>query len=755
MLSRDRTLRIYDLLEAKPTGKVLHVYQGIGQLTGESSMEIVESQLEGEVSSSEEPVSQVPLVQVLPSQDDSWHYVFVLSPTPRGPAGGAVLRVYIAQAMDNEITDISVVGHLVCSEETLNGVFRGFAVEPTPGLSAIGEQQDAALQHHTLGENSDLAEAVWKVWTAWDLNGQTMIEWSSLTNMLRPGDANTGTDLVPSAGPSTLPGRLVTTPWKKVHALSPILEPEVLFDSSYFDELIDANAFDAEDPSSDIKNLMLSFIFYPGRFSAHTLKSALVEYHNSLPRQKQDAQYLNDPSVPLDIKMGEIVGCLIELEEEDDTGLPQLAEFRESYKREYLGFWAALQAQERQGRWPISLAPSNGNLLSSGVYVFDREGVNIPLIDDELSSMVWLLDNAETDETQQIAAEKADFLAMESEPLAPFLSGVAEQKRRTEISMVLSAAGVVANSMSRLERETQQAKILEKLPSYLDEYSIDEAISTMISESGFDAQKMAALAQDVSSAFASEQSIVPAIDSCLNLLSQPLSSGYKTYLTFSAIANTVAAASQMISIRSKVAFEVLLVVLVLRQKTIDPNNSISTGEDEEWFNLIARATIILHRTLAAHWLMKWRSDSSRKIRHDTADPASDKFRLQFTSDDKGVEFVDPQCYYSMFHTLISKHGIPVGPDSASVTSLARSALRGTSVARFSNSIAATAKDVILAEQLFMLGMTEYALAYTGLWPSQNGIIYVRAKSMLVSGDVEESVSLFLSLANALRTCVSQ
>ncbi|KAJ9123234.1 hypothetical protein QFC22_001429 [Naganishia vaughanmartiniae] len=753
VLSRDRTLRAYDLSDAKPTGKVVNVHHGIGQLTGESSMELVESQLDGESPTAEGPVTQVPLLQVLPSQDDSWHYVFVLSPTPRGSEGGAVLRVYIAQVLCNEIVDISVVGHLVCSEETLDGSFRGFSVEPTPGLSLIGKADNTAQQSHTLGDNSQLAEAVWKVWTAWDLNGQTMIEWSSLTNMLRPGNANTTTDLVSAGGPSVLPGRLVTSPWRKVHDLSSILEPEVLFDSSYFDELLDDNAYDAEDPASDIKNLMLSFIFYPGRFSQHTLKSALSEYHSNLPRDKQDAQYLNDTSVPLDVKMGEIVGCLIELEEEDDTGLPELGEFRENYKREYLGFWATLQAQERQGRWPVLLVPFNGNLLSSGVLVVGREGVIIPAIDDELSLMVWLLDNAESDETHQIAAEKADFLALEPEPLMPFLSAVAEPRRRKEVSTVLSAAGVVANSMSRLDRETQQAKILEKLPSYLNEYSIDEAISTILSGSGFDLQKMEHLAHDVALSFDEDHTIIPALDSCLSLLAQPLPSGDKTYLTFSAIANSVATATQMISIRSKVAFEVLLVILVWRQITVDPSNGISIGEDEDWFDLIARATIILHRTLAAHWLMKWRSDSSRKIRHDDTDPASEKFRMQFLSDDDDVDSVDPQSYYSMFHTLISKNGIPMAANPAmhdsSVTYAARSALRNTSVAKFSNSIAATAKDVILAEQLFMLGMTEYALAYTGLWPSQNGIVYVRAKSMLVSGDVDESVSLFLSLANAL------
>lgn len=718
-------------------------------------MDLVESQLEGETPASEGLVTQVPLLQILPSQDDSWHYVFVLSPTPRGSEGGAVLRVYIAQVAHHEIIDISVVGHLGCSEETLAGAFRGFSVEPTPGLSGIRKSENIIREDHIIDDNSHLAAAVWKVWTAWDLNGQTMIEWSSLTNMLRPGDASTSTDLIPVAGPSSMiPGRLVTSPWKKVHDLSPILEPEVLFDSSYFDELIDANAYDAEDPASDIKNVMLSFIFYPGRFSQHTLKSALFEYHSNLHRNKQDAQYLNDPSVPLDVKMGEIVGCLIELEEEDDTGLPELGAFREKYKREYLGFWAALQAQERQGRRPILLAPHNGNLLSSGVLVIGREGIIIPLIDDELSLMVWMLDNAETDETQQIAAEKADFLALEPEPLVPFLSGVADSKCRAQVSMVLSAAGVVANSMSRLDRETQQAKILEKLPLYLTEYSIDEAISTMISESGFDAQTMESLTQDVSSVFDHEQSIIPAIDSCLALLSQQISSGQKTYFTFGANAITVAAASQMISIRSKVAFEVLLVILVLRQNIVAASGNITISDPEEWFDLTARATIVLHRTLAAHWLMKWRGDSSRKIRHDDAEPASEKFRLQFISDNNEMEFVDPQSYYSMFHTLLSRHGIPVGPDIASVTSVARSALRNTSVAKFSNSIAATAKDVILAEQLFTLGMTEYALAYTGLWPSQNGIVYVRAKSMLVSGDVDEAASLFLSLANALRTYTS-
>ncbi|KAJ9100006.1 hypothetical protein QFC19_005824 [Naganishia cerealis] len=753
VLSRDRTLRAYDLSDAKPTGKVVNVHQGIESLTGESFVDFTSSQIEGEPTTSEGPVSQVPLLQILPSPENAWHYVFALSPTPKGPQGGAVLRVYIAQVAYKEIIDLSVVGHLVCSEETLDGEFRGFVVEPTPGLAAISKPETAIQETNKISDNSYLAQAVWKVWTAWDLDGQTMIEWSSLTNMLRPGDASTDTQLIPAASLSVVPGKLVTSPWMKVHDLSPILEPEVLFDSSYFDELIDANEYNPEDPASDIKNLMLSFVFYPGRFSQHTLKLVLQEYHSCLPKDKQDAQYLADPTVPIDVKMGEIVGCLIQLEEEDDTGLPQLAEFRENFKREYLGFWAALQAQERQGRWPVLLAPFNGTLLSSGVIAIGREGVITPAIDDELSVMVWLLDNAGSDETQQIAAEKADFLALDSEPLIPFLSGVASPQRRAQVSMGLSAAGVVADSMSKLDREAAQAKILESLPSYLNEYSIDEAIATIISASGFDLQTMANLVPGVSAVFDNEQSVIPAIDSCLSLLSQPLPSGHRTYLTFNGVAITVAAASQMINIRSKVAFELLLVILVLRQRAVDSSSSNITGEQEDWFDLIARATIILHRTLTAHWLMKWRSDSARKIRQDHGDHEFEQFRLQFLQADHEEDYVDPQSYYSLFHTLVSKHGLSLiresGVENPSSTSLARSALRSTSIAKFGDSIAATAKDVILAEQLCMLGMTEYALAYTGLWPSQNGIAYVRAKSMLVCGDAAEAASLFLSLSNAL------
>jgi hypothetical protein len=728
-----------------PVGKVVDVHHGIEGFTRDLVERSTQLQIESEYAASEESTPQVPLLQVLPASDDDWHFIFVLSPTPKGAQGGAILRTYTAQIRKNDIVDLAAVGYISCSEETLEADFRGFAVEATPGLSALAKT--AASQ---TGSASPLDEAVWKVWTAWDLGGQALVEWSSLTTMLRPGDYDEDAMTVTTVSTPVVPGRAVTNPWKKVHDLSSILEPEVVFDSTYIDELIDGTEYNPEDPAADIKELMLPFIFHPGRFSQHTLNAALAEYHANLPHDLQDAHYLEDPNVSIDIKVAEIIGCNIQIQEDDDTGLPKLAEYREDFKREYLGFWAGLQAQERQSRWPLLLAPSNGNMLSSSVIVVSREGAMAPALDDEISLMVWLLEKAETDDTQQTAAEKAVLLTLDRESMLPYLSRIAEPARRQEISMALSAASVVAKSMTTYERNRQQTNILDNLAQHLAGYSVDEAIEAILAENGFDSASMLELGPGVAAAFDPGYPARKAIESCLDILSQPLPISPKEHLTFFGSSTAVAAASQNLNLRSKVLFELLLVILVLRSGVADASDE--SDNQEEWFDLIARATVILQRTLVAQWLTQWRSDGTRKLRRIGSDRAEcETFRKLFVPSDDQTHNLDPQTYYSMFHALIT--GLDIAIDSNrnsgdfSINTLSEAALRTTPVAKFGDTIDASARDVILANRLFNMGLTEYAKAMCAFWPIQSGLAYVRAKAMVISGEAEEAAKILLSLAN--------
>jgi nuclear pore complex protein Nup160 len=752
-LSRDRTLRAFNLTDLCPVGKVIDVHQGIEHLVRDVSDRSVSTNAEGTGTMYDEPIPQVPLLQILPASDEDWHFVFVLSPTPKGLDGGAVLRTYTAQIKKNDIANMSGVGYISCSEETLEAEFRGFTVEAAPGLASLKKSSTSSLN-----AGASLEDAVWRVWTAWDLGGRTLVEWSSLTNMLRPGspveDApNSSTAL------TLLPGRAVTNPWKKVHDLSSMLEPEAVFDSTYIDELIDANDFDPEAPSDDIKRLMLSFIFYPGRFSQHTLASTLAEYHSNLPEHKQDAQYLRDPDIAVDVKVAEIIGCALQLEEDDESGLPRLAEFREDLKREYLGFWAGLQAQERQSRWPLLLTPSSANSLSSGTIVIGREGVIVPVVDNELSLMARLLENAEADETQQIAAEKADLLIVGPEPLEPFLPEIAESTRRADVAMALSAASVVAKSMTVYERDVQQTKVLDDLTQHLAEYSVVDAIDTILVNSGFNNESMLQLRTDVTDAFEEGYSPIKAVESCLDILSQPLPAHPKKRLTFYGTASAVSAASLDLGLRSKVLFELVLVTLVLRQAAIDAEElEDSATIQEQWFGIISRITAVLHRTLVAHWLSKWRSDGSRGLRGpNAATEESGVFGALFISAEDRTLVLDSQTYYSMFHALLTGQDVGVdmrdGSSDIGLDSLCKAVLRTTPIAKFSDSIKASAKEVILASRLFKMGLTEYAKALTTFWPLQTGMTYVRASALVLSGESEEAAQLYLSLSNVISTCL--
>lgn len=748
-LSRDRTLRSFNLTDLCPVGKVIDVHQGIEHLTHQVSQTAIATPAEGSKATIDEPVPDVPLLQILPASDSDWHFIFVLSPTPKGVDSGAILRTYTAQMKKNDIVNISGVGYISCSEETLEAQFRGFAIEAAPGLASLkNSSSDPSSIKHTLDE------AVWRVWTAWDMGGSTLVEWSSLTNMLRPGSPTEAGQTFSSAL-TLVPGRPVTNPWKKVYDLSQILEPEAALDPTYIDELIDANDFDLERPSDDIKRLMLSLIFYPGRFSQHSLASTLAEYHSSLPKNKQDATYLRDSDIAIDVKVAEIVGCAIQLEEDNESGLPRLAEFRNDLKREYLGFWASLRAQERQSRWPLLLAPSFNQSFECGTIVIAREGVSVPVRDDEVTLMSRLLDNTETDVTQQTAAEMEDLLELGNAPLEPFLSQIAEPRRRAEVAMALKTTAVVAKSMTGHDREAHQTKLLDDLAQLLAAYSVDDAVETVLADNDFDRQSMMELRANVAGAFTDGSSAVKAVESCVDVLSQSSPAQCKKRLTFHGTAIAVSASSIVLNVRSKVLFELLLTTMVLRQAALvsdeaDDESSIR----ERWFGVITRLTAVLHRTLVAQWLTKWRSDGSRKLRGaEVAKEEVEAFINLFQLSDEQLQALDSQTYYSMFHALLT--GLDVGVDSRndatdiSTESLSEGAIRSTPIAKYNDNIQASAKDVILAGRLFKMGLIEYAKALTTFWPLQNGMTYIRANALVLEGESEEAAQLYLSLSDII------
>lgn len=592
-----------------------------------------------------------------------------------------------------------------------------------------------------------------RLWTLWDVDGgRWLIMWVDLgERIVRPKEEE-GLQMVGIL--EVMNTTTNSTTWRT--ATSPLEDSEPTFDSAYFEALLPTTLEDDEDEDdySDIPDTFLEHLFFPGRFSMHTLQACLEDYIESIAEEEDlpSAVYRNYPTL-LEKTKG-IVGSAVERSSSWDGDDNPVEQYRRDLKNEWLGFWARVQACDKQARWPVCLAQ-----MGEGVVVVLKEGVVVPTRVDELGLVIKSAGEQREVESSwmDVGLRGLEVASLPPGPLMKYYPTIAQPSVREQLSSLIKisrslAARLALEDLNDFESElfTTLCQPLEQAPEEFSAVLYDTKLRESIASKDDHEELMAQLmtVSPIHKAFNILLDLLTATDSTKKSL------GIQSYL---GLALSVSALSQQVHVRYLVARDLLILLLHVASiiDTLDP------GVDTDIYaDLIARSMSVCHKYEALRWIVQQNGTEAQVAASLLAQTDENKDDLPFdfndlrmsgTRGDKPVQ-VDASTAYSLVHSVMASVEMPLPTESdiADYIPVACDSLR-RSISSSPNDveIIASAADVTFANQIVEHGHPEHALVVIARYPLQVGMSYVQSKALARLNRIEDAARGFDQVAAAI------
>lgn len=683
--------------------------------------------------------TNAPLVQVIDGTTDTPYdrYVITFTPTPRSPEGGGYFQVF---GVLNVTRDLSHVGFFTCSIETVGTEFRGFNVERV----ALDKVRPAAT-------TTD-ASSTWRLWTAWDIKGRPMIEWSDITALVDPLDQDMG--------------HMSTNIWHGVPNMQELHELQPVFDSTYHDSLNQTIEEQEDFEFEDIDRAFIDDLLYPGRFSEGVLWHALREYnedHHTLPSNWEQREHKS----PRDV-LSSSVGKQFYPSEDDYADPERLVELKMQLKLDWQRFWVSVQQGDLQARWPVRLVPMNdGQSQASGAMLVCREGIVAPTLEDDVLLARRVVKSVDLSDEQ--ASETSDlgvpdygpeaqaFLDAHPAALEAYHPILAPSSVRSSVMAVLRSASALSKTFEPSTFWAFQDTFNQKAASPM-ESSINDRIICAVQELDDDttSSRQSLLMQMIKG-----NNIRHAIDETLELLLR-LSPSWdsehvSSFDTRTGLGLRVSGLSQIIAVRALVSSEVLLLAAYLHQ-----NPTIADGiSDDAFTKTVSKAFTVYYqwetlRQLSTREAYEGQSGNT----FDTPDgPCNEKMTPAFIEirrdwRDRQLFAEDSTVGYSLLHTILAGRPGSSGMEltTTSVAKAAYGTIRQLDLVTQRSQVVAGPGETRMAMDLLLSGNTTMAIELLDMFPPCAGAIFVRALYSLMQSedtDVTQVTELFEMVSAAI------
>lgn len=751
-LSADRKLRSWSLVNNAHQWTVEDILSGISGVERNDRDGLVIRGTEG--NGRDTPISSLmtgedlgqTMMQTLPAMDsEGGHCVVVFTPTPRSMDSGGIFRVWKSITNGTEINEMYSMGFFTCSSETKGAELLGFHIEVVPGLSTLlnsGGEDDMITDERQGHGGSD---RVWRLWTSWNAGGRSLTEWSNVSGIFEP-QQNDVIDLVPVSEANSLSqGKTSQNPWKSV--VSPLEGLEPVYDSAFFDAQFSVEDYDESEPFSDIATAFLEHLLYPGRYSIRSLEASLDEFIENIA--EEDLQSLDlDQSRTLGSRIESVIGCNLHLDgvvdREDNE---QVVHLRQELKLEWLGFLSRVQAEDRQSRWPLLLAPFEPSLEGSKMVVITREGFSLINKQDGMSYLAQLvkdLDSSDDDDALPSRNEQVnEFLDIQTGPLTPFYPVLASQKARVESLSILEASKTIAEIHGDEALHQFQTTLAESISDSVNEMSPIELATDLYLDLVNRGSADGDAVKRVLSALRAQGSVAKSIETLLRqmclldgrALTTATSPGN---FTFSGFSSKLAEFSQVVRVRYRLITRLLVLVCAWQSM------SDSIDEEDDLLELTAKTLVTYQYYSGLNWLVA--RDGERESNEDAEDPDSS---LDINFDTLGLgngfkKITSSEVTYSLLHgTLSTLRSSQLASDSSSLFS---QIINPTSIAVTKDSLIPSASETKLAHQIYLAGFAQAAGLYAGGFPDAPGMLYVFSEAAASRRQIEDAVRGFEHVA---------
>ena len=659
-----------------------------------------------------------PLVQILPGTEDTPYdkYVVVFTPTPRSPEGAGYFQVFGALGIKKDLTH---VGFLTCSSQTVGMNFRGFHVEHVKLAVPTDEDGD---------ESAARGSNVWRLWVAWDLKGKPFFEWSDLAALFEPREEEMGV--------------MASSTWKAVSSSKESLDLEPMFDAAYFDALNEG----IEDGSlglDDIARYFVDHLFYPGRFSRAVLRGALREYvagSGEAPMEEESEVFKT-----LRDQIGETVGRQLVPLLDEDLDAHEQTDIRRRFKREWQAFWIMVQQHDIQGRWPISVVPMNSGESQNGdaAMVLCREGFIVPAIEDSIALIRRLLvdrvdlDLEELQEPVDIMETKRvkDLLQAPTGTLQRYHPFLADQDSRSFAIIGMASASMLAQSLHpeeffEFQKHAYSQTRVRRLAFNWSPASGNYAGSGAMNGLDVEVPKPLRNASDPRKVFH------VTLDLLVELPREQTAGDFCD--TFTGLSLRVSNIHQIVAARQLVASEVLLLACHMLSGT---SNYRIPEHKNVYYSIAHRALAVFHAWETLRRLSEKHSDEGQHAFHKSSEMSTTINRAAFVALREewkrgGDVGSSDETAYSLLHSVLQEKPQTHSARDFTPESLGLAAFRNLlqlGLVTDKEDMEAGASESILALDILLSGNTENCLEFVESLPQSAGISYVASRALIIAG----------------------
>ena len=704
-LSRDRKLRIWNTA----TGACLRTVD----VRSPGSKDVVARS--NQATPPRTPSAQIPETESIPSvrivrhpnpssRIDHLVIVHLASPGDATPGTFVVYRV-AKSTSDQPLGEMTLAGERECNYDSITMSLRGFEVTGPEGAESF---------------------AGWKLCVAWDAQGSLVVETISMDDIFQfTTYIESGSSLA------------VLFEWQRVLSDNRVAD----FDTAYFDNLLSVEPPDPENTQdySDITQVFIQHLFYPGRFSDLSLSTALDTYISNLPRYLALGP-LNQSYPSLAAKFQNIVGIDVQLKINPQTGAPEVQAYRGELKLQWLSIWAEVRDLDQRARWPIGTTK-----IRDQVMIVAREGFSTPVAEDTST----LINNAPRHNVRVDQIEDLPESAVSrSHP------SIADPTFRENAIVISTTGQQLAEQLSSVSSFEEDGTALDVMIHRINDYlalAPTEPIEAIAGQS-WEVYVEPYLSDEVVQGARDHLSDIADIPRALSQTLEVLSSfdsrfigPFDATLRFSGLSNSLMAAAITTSVlaRYELARSALLVSIFL----VAVRGGIMDDEEgEDLIRLLSRVFATYHRYRVLLWLCEKPADEARArklirgVKRRMGDVDPDSFGTRENQSDLDVD--DYETRYSLLHSLLARLAPqPVAPGPAGLfpSAVASFLSWACSITDGIWDTAPVEKDVSLALIMLEDSQPSHAGALADLFPPSSAMRYIKGRSLLDIEAVDESI----------------
>lgn len=503
---------------------------------------------------------------------------------------------------------------------------------------------------------------------------------------------------------------------------------------------------------TSIPDIFLDVIFTPGAFSPLTISRAISEYTtlilNEIRPENRPIKLLEPPvyDTLLD-HAAEVVGCHIELEYDQSSGVPRTEEYQNKIKFEWLRFASLVGETHARAQLPLHLAIHDQ--LPHQVIIIQSEAISVPVLENHCQIIRRLTD-------PNLPSENINsFINLPESSFKDISDVLVKQDSRMAILRVFTLARSLSQMIPLNTLRSLEDSILNSSSTLVDD-AVEVVLRNIWQENTsefFNNPMSVNLLDNIKKTISMEiDAFIIALESSLQILIDigftftQDEKGIRGELTDD-MSKTLVASALMNQLKDRYFLARDLIMLVI---FADSNNLLGSKSN----GLLNRSLNIFHRTALLRWVALRGVREEPEFSKIENDGLTDKFGAMHVTTSSTTDNYPKLPASSLIHAILRtpkythvaglstfeemQNSINYLPLTESITNASNRLLKFINLLIDQPFIETRSSDAIFAQTLLEFGWDDLVSSFVEFWPGSCGLSYVNGKAKVYASSFEEA-----------------